>query len=97
MKTEELIPTNGQKSFNGKAIVISFDDGWKFLKSYKTIVAGIDQHGGKRRFFAGRSATTGRHVSSFFEKYGILIKAKDFFKWPVESVPIKHCEIEEEQ
>lgn len=96
MIEQELIPFHGQKSFYGKAKVILYEDGWTFLKSYDSIVAGIDPHGGKRRFFGGRSATTGRHVRAFFEKFGIDVKAKDFFKWPVDAILKEHDEIEED-
>ena len=64
MKMYELIPTNGRKSFYGKAIVIE-KDGWTFLKSYNTIVCGIDSENNFHRFWNGWSVTTWNHVRSF--------------------------------
>ena len=64
MKMYELIPTNGRKSFYGKAIVIE-KDGWVFLKSYNTIVCGIDSANNFHRFWNGWSMTTWNHIRSF--------------------------------
>ena len=44
MKIYELIPTNGRKSFYGKAKVIE-NNGKNFLQSYNTIVCKIDKNG----------------------------------------------------
>ena len=44
MKIYELIPTNGRKSFYGKAKVIECE-GENFLQSYNTIVCKVDKNG----------------------------------------------------
>ena len=65
----KLIPTNSQKSFYGKAHVIT--DGNKILlKSYNTIVCMIE-NGEFKRLWSGWSATTAKHVNSFRETYGM--------------------------
>ena len=64
MKMYELIPANGRKSFYGKATVIE-KDGWAFLKSYNTIVCGIDPANNFHRFWNGWSLTTWNHIRSF--------------------------------
>lgn len=61
----ELVPCNSRKSFYGKAKVIVREDGFKFLKSYDTIVACEDSGGKIHRFWSSWSATTGRHIMSF--------------------------------
>lgn len=66
MKSYELIPKDSHKSFYGKARVIEGLDGTKFLQSYETIVAAITPDGVFHRMWGGWSATTGRHVASFF-------------------------------
>ena len=60
----ELIPTNSQKSFYGKAYVIE-NNGVKVLISYTTPVAKIDKNGQIFRLWDGWSATTGRHIAAF--------------------------------
>lgn len=62
----DLIPTDSHKSFYGKAEVIILKDGTRILRSYSTYVAGIDKAGNPFRSWWGWSATTGRHLKSFF-------------------------------
>ena len=83
MKIYELIPMNGRKSFYGKAIVIE-KDGWTFLKSYNTIVCGIDSSNGFHRFWNGWSDTTGKQIKSF---RGGIGNKKDWDSFPVEPLP----------
>ena len=67
---EDLVPTNGRKSFGGKAKVVS-KNGWKLLYSYNTLVAGIDDdgYGGVHRFTNFQSSTTRNHIQSFLDTY----------------------------
>lgn len=53
-----------QKSFYGKALVLSSDSGDKYLKSYNTIVCGVI-NGKVHRYWDSRSNTTTRHLRSF--------------------------------
>lgn len=61
----ELRPTSSQKSFYGKALVLTFSDGSKVLQSYSTWVAKITPNGDVVRLWCGWSATTGKHIASF--------------------------------
>ena len=70
MKMFELNPTNGRKSFYGKAMVIEHDNGNIELRSYNTIVARI-RNGRFERLWSGYSATTMNHVNSFVDTFGI--------------------------
>ena len=70
MKVFELIPTNGRKSFYGKASVTEKDNGDIELRSYNTIVARI-RNGNFERLWDGYSATTMNHINSFIDTYGI--------------------------
>ena len=70
MKTFELKPINGRKSFYGKAEVIEKDNGDIELRSYSTIVARI-RNGKFERLWSGYSATTMNHINSFIGIYGI--------------------------
>ena len=60
----ELIPTNGRKSFYGKAIVTE-SNGEKVLTSYETEVAKIDNKGRFIKLYGGYSATTMNHINAF--------------------------------
>ena len=66
----ELRPTNGRKSFYGKAKVIERSNGDIELISYDTIVARI-RNGKFERLWNGYSATTMNHINSFVDTYGI--------------------------
>lgn len=70
MKTFELIPMDGRKSFYGKAEVIERDNGDIELRSYSTIVARI-RNGKFERLWGGYSATTMRHINSFICTYHV--------------------------
>ena len=65
MKKYELIPTDGRKSFYGKAVVIIDDDGTETLFSYGTPIIRRHTDGTLERLWDGWSATTGRHISAF--------------------------------
>lgn len=70
MRMFELRPTNGRKSFYGKANVIEKDNGDIELRSYNTIVARI-RNGKFERLWDSYSATTMNHINSFVNTYGI--------------------------
>lgn len=61
----DLIPTNGRKSFNGKAKVIVAGN-YKYLKSYDTIIGYKDRNGKAHRLSDYRSNTTDCHIKAFF-------------------------------
>ena len=65
MKMYELIPTNGRKSFYGKAWVMVEDNGTETLYSYDTAIIKRIPGGELVRLWAGWSATTGRHIAAF--------------------------------
>ena len=81
-KTEiyELTPTNGRKSFCGKAKVI-FADNRRYLFSYNTIMGCIDENGKPHRYSDYHSNTTRCHVKAFF---GDSLK---FWELPLEKTP----------
>lgn len=65
MKRFELQPTNGRKSFCGKAIVEIDEDGVETLYSYNTPICKRLQDGTIIRLYDGWTATTGNHIASF--------------------------------
>lgn len=71
MRKYELIPTDGCKSFYGKAVVIVKDNGEKVLLSYNTEVCKITSGGEFVRMWSGYSVTTMRHVNAFLSLFGI--------------------------
>lgn len=64
-KIYELMPTNGRKSFYGKAIIKQFADGSEVLQSYTTDVLKKTAEGVFVRLWANWSATTGTHIKSY--------------------------------
>lgn len=71
MKVFELSPTNGRKSFYGKAKVIETDDGEKILISYNTPVLKRTAGGDLFRLWTGETHTTITHVNAFLKFYGV--------------------------
>ena len=65
MKIYDLIPTDGRKSFYGKAKVFIEDDGTETLYSYNTPIIKRTAAGELIRMWDGWSATTGRHITAF--------------------------------
>ncbi len=65
MKMYDLIPTDGRKSFYGKAKVEIAPDGTETLYSYNTAIIKKLPGGDLVKLWAGWSATTGRHISAF--------------------------------
>lgn len=81
LRSYELTPNDGHKSFYKKAIVRIYDDGTEVLRSYGTDVITRTADGALVRHWDGWSATTGRHAAAFCG-----IGKKDWDKMPV--VPI---------
>lgn len=71
-----LAPTNGRKSFYGKAYVLDNGNGSKSLYSYDTLVCGI--HEGKVQLYPmwDCSITTLTHVRAFLKAEGFEIGSK---------------------
>jgi len=67
MKVYELIPTNGRKSFYGKAKVIVDDNGNETLYSYNTPIIRREKDGALVPLYDGNKygTTTASHVKSF--------------------------------
>lgn len=65
MKKYELTPTDGRKSFYGKAVVIIGDDGSETLYSYNTPIIKRLVSGELVKLWDGWTATTGRHIQAF--------------------------------
>lgn len=65
MKRYELIPTDGRKSFYGKAIVEVEEDGTQTLYSYNTPIIKKLASGELVKLWNGWTATTGRHIVAF--------------------------------
>lgn len=65
MKKYELIPTDGRKSFYGKAVVIVEDNGTETLLSYGTPIIKRLVDGSLMKLWSGWSVTTGRHIKAF--------------------------------
>lgn len=61
----ELTPTDGRKSFYGKAQVAHNDDGSRTLFSYGTKILTITATGDYVKHWHGWSYTTGRHIIAF--------------------------------
>ena len=65
MRKYELIPTDGRKSFCGKAVVVVEDNGTETLYSYGTPIIKRLVSGELVKLWSGWSATTGRHIQAF--------------------------------
>lgn len=65
MKTYELKPTDGRKSFYGKAVVMVEDNGTETLYSYNTPIIKRLVSGELVKLWDGWTATTGRHIKAF--------------------------------
>ena len=69
MQVFELTPTNGRKSFYGKARVIE-ENGVSKLLSYDTFVAEFNHKENKMKVNGKYSMTTNTHINSFLNYYG---------------------------
>lgn len=65
MKMYEPSPTDGRKSFYGKARVEVMDDGTETLFSFNTAVMRKMPDGKLVRLYDGWTQTTGRHIKAF--------------------------------
>ena len=65
MKIYDLKPTDGRKSFYGKATVHVENDGTETLYSYNTPIIKRTLAGEFTRLWDGWSATTGRHIKEY--------------------------------
>ena len=65
MKRYELIPTDGRKSFYGKAIVEVEENGTETLYSYNTPIIKRLVSGELVKLWNGWTATTSRHIAAF--------------------------------
>lgn len=65
MRIYELTPTDGRKSFYGKAVVQIEENGTETLLSYGTPIIKRFVSGEMVKLWDGWSATTGRHIKAF--------------------------------
>jgi len=65
MRVYELTPTDGRKSFYGKAKVIIDEAGNETLYSYDTPIIKRTAAGELVKLWEGWTATTGRHINAF--------------------------------
>lgn len=65
MKTYELRPVDGRKSFYNKATVTIDDEGTETLYSYGTPIIKRFTSGELVKLWDGWTATTGRHIYAF--------------------------------
>ena len=65
MRKYELMPTDGRKSFYGKAVVVVEDNGTETLYSYNTPIIKRLVSGELVKMWDGWTATTGRHIQAF--------------------------------
>lgn len=65
MKQYELKPTDGCKSFYGKAIVTVDEDGTETMSSYNTPIIKRTVSGEPVKLWDGWTSTTGRHIKAF--------------------------------
>lgn len=84
MKSYELIPTDGRKSFYRKAVVQIAADGSETLYSYDTPIIKRTASGELVKLWGGWSATTGRHIKAFCG-----LNKSGFMKLELEKKPIK--------
>lgn len=71
----DLRPIDGRKSFYGKAQIIR-TNGCVYLRSYSTIVCGMNDFDKFEKLWHGYSATTLRHINAFRAMYGLSTLSK---------------------
>jgi hypothetical protein len=83
IKTYNLEPQNGRKSFYGKAQVKVLDNETEILYSYGTSIMAKFPNGHLYRFVDWISTTTGNHIKSFcgLDKKGFLGLEMANFGW----------------
>ena len=85
--TSELKPTNGRKSFGGKAkLMYNPENRGHYLRSYDTTMAGYFK-GKVHRYSDFQSATTSTHLRSFFDNCGVSMAIKEFYALKCEKCP----------
>ena len=83
----ELMPTNGRKSFGGKAkLMYNPENRAHYLRSYDTTMAGYVK-GKVHRYSDYQSNTTSTHLRSFFDCCGVSMTIKDFYALKCEKCP----------
>ncbi len=81
VEVTDIKPTNGRKSFYGKAKCIAAG-GRRYLLSYSTVIGCIDDKTGRvHRYSSHRSKTTSAHVKAFFND------STSFWSLPLEKQP----------
>lgn len=65
----DLLPSRGQKSFYGKAKVVTDTEGNTYLQSYATLVCYIDRDNNLHRLWDGESRTTMNHIDAFVREF----------------------------
>ena len=76
----ELRPVDNRKSFYGKCQAVIAPDGSKTLYSYGTPIVRINADNSIKRLWFGWSATTQRHINSFFKTFGVGKTGKAYFE-----------------
>ena len=71
----ELLPTKGQKSFYGKALVYRYEDGTETLYSYDTAIIDRLPNGDLIPRWYDWTVTTGKHIAAFCG-----LNKKDYFR-----------------
>jgi len=71
----ELTPTNGRKSFGGKAKIVT-QNNVSELQSYNTIVARYFHETNKIDIYGYFSQTTASHINAFLSYYGFETMTK---------------------
>lgn len=96
MSKYELKPTDGRKSFYGKAVVIVEDNGTETLLSYGTPIIKRFVSGEMVKLWDGWSATTGRHIKAFcglnkagYEK--LELEKKPVYNMAADMTPAQSC------
>lgn len=83
----ELKPTNGRKSFGGKAkLMYNPENRGHYLRSFDTTMAGYVK-GKVHRYSDWQSATTSSHLLSFFKSCGVSMTIKEFYALKCEECP----------
>lgn len=65
MRIYDLSPTDGRKSFYGKAKVYIMENGDSVLYSYNIRILTLTAAGEIRKHWNGWTQTTGRHIAAF--------------------------------
>lgn len=86
VKVYALTPdVSNRYSFYNRAFIIELPNGVRLLKSYDTIVCGVNTRGHFFRLWNGWSATTARHIDAFKRTFvgGYGIGKKSWQEMPI--------------